>query len=66
MAEENIGFDIKRTAKNKPYLAARINDKTIKIADFNGLMGVDLFLKLMRLFGEQVYDECIQTHNVDV
>ena len=46
MAEE-YGFDIRRTAKKKPYLVARFGNTEVKIADFDGEECVTLFLELL-------------------
>ena len=63
MAEENYGFDIKYTAKKKPYLAARFGEKVVKIADFDDTEGVMLFLKLLALYGKQEYEKGAKTNN---
>lgn len=63
MAEENYGFDIKYTAKKKPYLAARFGEKVVKIADFDDTEGVMLFLKLLALYGKQEYEKGTKANN---
>lgn len=63
MAEENYGFDIKYTAKKKPYLAARFENEVVKIADFNDETSVVLFLKLMHIYGSQEYEKGARANN---
>ena len=63
MAEENYGFDIKYTAKKKPYLAARFGEKVVKIADFDDTEGVMLFLKLMHIYGSQEFEKGLRQNS---
>ena len=63
MAEESIGFDIKYTAKKKPYLAARFGNKVVKIADFDGETSVVLFLKLMHIYGSQEFEKGLRQNS---
>lgn len=61
MADE-YGFDIKRTAKKKPYLLARFGNTEVKIAEFDGETGVVLFLKLLNIYGSQEFERGIRRH----
>lgn len=53
---EDYGFDIKYTAKKKPYLIARFGNTEVKIAEFDGETGVVLFLKLLNIYGSQEFE----------
>lgn len=55
MADE-YGFDIKYTAKKKPYLVARIGEGSSRIADFGNTSCAAMFLKLLAAYGKQEYE----------
>ena len=54
--EEYFGFDVKYTAKKKPYLVARIGEGSARIADFGNTSCAVLFLKLLAAYGKQEYE----------
>lgn len=60
---KDFGFDIKYTAKKKPYLVARYGNESVKIADFDGEEGVALFLKLLYIYGSQEYEKGVRHEN---
>lgn len=57
---EDYGFDIRRTAKKKPYLVARFGNTEVKIAEFDGETGVVLFLKLLNIYGSQEFERGVR------
>lgn len=61
--DKEFGFDIKYTAKKKPYLVARYGNEAVKIADFDGEAGVVLFLKLLHIYGNQEFEKGVRHEN---
>ena len=57
------GFDIRRTAKKKPYLVARFGNTEVKIADFDGEEGVTMFLELLYIYGNQEFEKGARREN---
>ncbi len=57
------GFDIRRTAKKKPYLVARFGNTEVKIADFDGEEGVTMFLELLYIYGNQEFEKGARHEN---
>ena len=60
---EDYGFDIRRTAKKKPYLVARFGNTEVKIADFDGEEGVTMFLELLYIYGNQEFEKGARREN---
>lgn len=54
---EDYGFDIRRTAKKKPYLVARFGNTEVKIADFDGEECVTMFLELLYIYRNQEFEK---------